>query len=338
MLWSCWLSGSPVDSHHPHSATEKTSQSFKRYNPRKVFWEGSKKFDARDNTHFWLIWRLLDTYWILMVNDVLRVSMRRHRYLPAFSRLEAMPRPSPMKSCWRTKSQLNSFKVLFCIAEFEFCSFGRCSHGETLWSQDPSTKEFYDVFRFLISQLELQSRDLWDASRHANYAKKWPLDSSLWYSYSWWLKQHFLQLCRLSHRFLYPVPNFSLQDPQLEVEGKMEDEAVGWLEWRVRGKGFCRGQNWWGGEFVLWQAKLFVVGSLVESQGHKAFLAFVAGSWLIQSIQIDEASSNQLSILTFERQTSKVHSTATWWFIPNRNPFRMGFVWYTLFHVMIPDY
>ena len=145
---------------------------------------------------------------------------------------------------------------------------------------------------------------------HAIYAKKWPLDSSLWYSYSWWLKQHFSQLCRLSHRFLYPVPNFSLQDPQLEVEGKMEDEAVGWLEWRVRGNGFCRGQNWWGGEFVLWQAKLFVVGSLVESQGHKAFLAFVAGSWLIQSIQIDEASSNRLSILTFECQTSKVHSTA----------------------------
>lgn len=98
-----------------------------------------------------------------MVNDVLGVLMHRHRYLPAFSRLEAMPRPSPMKSCWRTKSQLDSFKVLFCIAEFEFCSFGRCSHGETLWSQDPSTKEFYDVFRFLISQLELQSRDLWDA-------------------------------------------------------------------------------------------------------------------------------------------------------------------------------
>ena len=133
MLWSCWLSGSPVDSHHPHSATEKTSQSFKRYNPRKVFWEGSKK-DARDNTHFWFIWRLLNTYWILMVNDVLGVLMRRHRYLPAFSRLEAMPRPSPMKSCWRTKSQLDSFKVLFCIAEFEFCSFGRCSHGETLRS------------------------------------------------------------------------------------------------------------------------------------------------------------------------------------------------------------
>ena len=29
---------------------------------------------------------------------------------------------------------------------------------------------------------------------------------------------------------------------------------------------------------------------------------------------------------------------ATWWFIPNRNPFCIGFVWYTLFHVMIPDY
>ena len=140
---------------------KKANQSFKRYNPSKLFWEGSKKFDARENTKFWLIWRLLNTYWILMVNDVLGVLMRRHRYLPAFSRLEAMPRPSPMKSCWRTKSQLDSFKVLFCIAEFEFCSFGRCSHCETLWSQDPSTKEFYDVFRFLISQLELQSRDLW---------------------------------------------------------------------------------------------------------------------------------------------------------------------------------
>lgn len=94
-------------------------------------------------------------------------------------------------------------------------------------------------------------RCLLAASRHANYAKKWPLDSSLWYSYSWWLKQHFSQLCRLSHRFLYPVPNFSLQDPQLEVEGKMEDEAVGcWLEWRVGGcPGFCPRwtelMRWW---------------------------------------------------------------------------------------------
>ena len=65
--------------------------------------------------------------------------------------------------------------------------------SELFWSEqrfeDPSTKEFYDVFRFLISQLDSVLQNLRARST------------------------------------VSPAVHFSSEDPQLEVEGKMEDEV-----------------------------------------------------------------------------------------------------------------